>query len=60
MLQEGHDVFTVGHPAVAVELKVARPTAYPFTRTLSVAHKHSQVYVYLILKLFRISETITC
>ena len=27
MFQEGYDVFTVGHPTVAVELKVARPKA---------------------------------
>ena len=37
MFQEGYDVFTVNHPAVAVELKVARPIAYPLARTLIVA-----------------------
>ena len=30
-------MFSVDHPAVAVELKLARPIAYPSTRTLSVA-----------------------
>ena len=60
ILSEGYDVFTIGHPAVAVELKVARPVAYPLTWTLSVAYEHTQVYGYLILKLLRISETVTC
>ena len=43
--------FTVDHPAVAMEPKVARPIAYPLARTLSVA--------YFILKLLRILETVT-
>ena len=62
MLQEDHDVFTVDHPTVAVDLKVARPSpiAYSLTRMLSVAYEHNQVYVYFILKLLRISETVTC
>ena len=30
ILQEGYVVFMVDHPSVAVELKVARPTVYPF------------------------------
>ena len=53
-------MFSVGHSAVAAELKVARPRAYPLTWTLNVAHKHNQVYVCFILKLLRISETVTC
>ena len=46
----GYVVFTVDHPAVAVELKVDRPIAYLLTWTLSVA--------YFIVKLLRISETV--
>ena len=34
------------HLAVTVELKVARPMAYPLTQTLSVAYKHSQVCLF--------------
>ena len=60
MLEEGYDVLTVDHPAVAVELEVARPVGYPLTRTLSMAYEHNQVFVYFILKLLRISETVTC
>ena len=48
-VQEGYDVFTVGHPAVAVELKIAWPIDCPLSRTLSVAHKNNQVNVYFIL-----------
>ena len=51
MLLVGYDVFTVDHPAVAVELKVARLIAYPLARMLRVA--------YLIIKLLRISYTLT-
>ena len=58
-MYEDYDFVTVGHPAVAVELKVAGLVAYSLTRTLSVTHNHNQVYVYFILKLLRISETIT-
>ena len=39
----GYVVFTVDHPAVAVELKVARP----MTRMMSVECEHNQVYVYV-------------
>ena len=40
----GNDVFTDSHPA------------YPLNRTLSVAYKHNQIYVYFILKLLIISD----
>ena len=53
-------MFPDDHPAVAVELNVARPIAYPLTRTNQVAYEHNQVHVYFILKLLRISETVTC
>ena len=53
-------MFTVDHPAVVVELKVAWPITCILTRTLSVAYKHNQIYVYFILKLLGISETVTC
>ena len=39
---------------ITLELKVA----YPLKRTLSVAYEHNQAYVYFILKLLRISETV--
>ena len=41
----GYDVFTVDHLAVAVELKVARPIAYPLTWTLRLAYEHNQVHM---------------
>ena len=44
MLQEDYNVITVGHPAVAVKLKVARPVAYTFTRTLR-PRSHAAVMV---------------
>ena len=57
MLSQGCDVSTVDYLAVAVELKVARPIAYPLTQTLGVAYEHNQAYVYFILKLLiRITE----
>ena len=59
MLLKDHDVFTVDHPAVAVELKVARPITYPLTQALSLSYEHNQVHVYFILRLLKISETVT-
>ena len=56
----GEGVFTIGHTAVAVELKVVRPVAHLLTQTPSVAHEHNQVYVDFILKLLSTSETVTC
>ena len=49
MLYQGHDVYTVDHPAVVAELKVTVPTAYPLNRTLSMEYEHKT----------RISETVT-
>ena len=61
MLQVNYVVFTVYHPAVAVELKVDRTVIYPLTQMMSMADEHNQVYVYFILKLLRIPKTVvTC
>ena len=46
MLWEGYGVFNADHPAVAVELKLAEPVAYPLNRVLSVAYKHNQVCLF--------------
>ena len=54
MLKEDYDVFKV---AVAVELKIARPMAYPLTQTLRVAYENNQVYVYFIPKLLRVIDS---
>ena len=43
-------LFHFDHPAVAVELKVVMPIAYPLGQTLNLA--------YFITKLLRISETV--
>ena len=43
-----------------VTLKVAGHIAYPLSPSLCEAYKHKQVHVYLLLKLLRISETVTC
>ena len=43
-----------------MELKLHRSKASPLTRTMTVAYEHNRVYVNLILKLLRISETVTC
>ena len=55
----GYNVFTVGHPAVSVGLKVARPIAYLLTPMLTLAHKQNQVYVYFIRKSHGNIETVT-
>ena len=60
MLLESYEIFTVDHTSVAVELTAARPIAYLLTRTLRVAYEHKKVYVYFILNLLGISETVTC
>ena len=51
--------FTVDYPAVAVEPKATRPITYILTRPLSVAYERNQLYLYFILKLLRILETVT-
>ena len=47
MSQEGYDVFTVDHPTVAVDLKLARPIAHPLTQTLSVWYMSTTKYMFI-------------
>ena len=60
MLYEGYDVYTADHPAVVVELKVTVPIAYPLTLGRRAWHINTTKYVYFILEVLRISETVAC